>query len=219
MALVMYDLDGTLLDTAGEITEAVNRTLRDFNHGSVTEQEVKRWIGHGTGFLMQQAWAATGASSHYNWETVMANFMGHYEATAGTMGKPYPMVMETLAEMKAKGFKQAVITNKECRYTQRIIEAHGLDQFMDMVICGDTLPIKKPHPGVIEHCLHNLDVMTGQSLFVGDSETDIATARAAGVVCWTVPYGYNHGRPIAMADPDRVVPDISYISSYFEGML
>ena len=219
MALVMYDLDGTLLDTAQEITQAVNLTLKHFEHGSVDEVEIRRWIGHGTSFLMQQAWAATGRNNdQQHWDSIMKKFAVFYEQTAGTTSRPYPQVMETLELLKSKGFKQAIITNKEGRYTQKIVRAHGLDKYMDMTISGDTLAVKKPHPGVIEHCLHELDVMTGQSIFIGDSETDLATARAASVVCWAVPYGYNHGRPIAMADPDRVIPDISYVTGYFEGM-
>jgi phosphoglycolate phosphatase len=219
MALIMYDLDGTLLDTAKEITLAVNLTLQHFSHGSVSDIEVQRWIGHGTGFLMQQAWAATGTNNdRQHWDAIMKKFGQNYEETAGTSSRPYPEVIETLALLKGKGFKQAIITNKETRYTEKIIAAHGLGQYMDMVICGDTLPIKKPDPGVIDYCLHELDVMSGQALFVGDSETDLATAKAAGIVFWAVPYGYNHGRSIAMADPGRVIPDISYVTSYFEGM-
>ena len=219
MALVMYDLDGTLLDTAQEITQAVNLTLQHFEHGSVDEVEVRRWIGHGTGFLMQQAWAATVRNKDKtHWDGIMKKFGEFYEQTAGTTSSPYEKVIETLELLKSKGFKQAIVTNKEGRYTQKIVKSHGLEKYMDMVISGDTLSVKKPHPGVIEHCLHELDVMSGQSIFIGDSETDLATARAAGVVCWAVPYGYNHGRPIAMAEPDRVIPDISYVTGYFEGM-
>ena len=218
MALVMYDLDGTLLDTAPEITTAVNLTLQDFSHGSVTDNEVRRWIGHGTGFLMQQAWQATERGSTHAWPDVMSCFIKHYEETVGTSSQPYPKVLETLAYLKSIGVKQAVVTNKESRFTNKIIEAHGLGQYMDLVISGDSLEFKKPHPGVVEHCLHELDMMKGQSLFVGDSETDLATARAAGIIFWAVPYGYNHGRPIAMAEPDRIIEDISSITSYFEGM-
>ena len=218
MPLVMYDLDGTLLDTANEITRAVNLTLLDFNHRAVGEEDVRRWIGHGTGWLMQQAWAATGGKESGDWPKVMDRFIMHYYETAGTSSKTFPFVKETLVKVKSMGVKQALVTNKETRFTDRVIDAHDLRQYFDLIICGDTLPIKKPHPGVIEHCLHALDTTAGHSLFVGDSEIDVNTAKAAGVVCWAVPYGYNHGRPIAMADPDSVVADISGVPQFFRGI-
>jgi phosphoglycolate phosphatase len=218
MALVMYDLDGTLLDTATEITQAVNLTLMDFECRGVDESDVRRWIGHGTGWLMQQAWAATAGQKNEPWDKVMERFIVHYQETAGTSSTPFPKVIETLEKVKGIGVKQAIVTNKETRFTDRVLAAHDLKKYFDMIICGDTLPVKKPHPGVIEHCLNELHTSVGHSLFIGDSEIDVATARAAGVVCWAVPYGYNHGRPISMADPDRLVPDISDVPNYFRGI-
>lgn len=221
MSLVMYDLDGTLLDTATEITQAVNLTLEDFSCRHVDEADVRRWIGHGTGWLMEQAWAANAihiANKSVPWPEVMHRFMIHYGDTAGTSSQFFPKVIETLQKVKSIGIKQAIITNKETKFTERILQKYELNQYFDMVICGDTLPFKKPHPGVIEHCIHTLRSSPGSSLFVGDSEIDVATAKAAGVVCWAVPYGYNHGRPISMADPDRLVPDISDVPNYFRGI-
>ncbi len=215
MALVMYDLDGTLLDTAAEITEAVNLTLQEFNHGSVTEEEVRRWIGQGTGWLMQVAWKATSGPEAQSWEAVMARFIHHYEATAGTSSTFFPHVMSTLQKAREYGVKQALVTNKERRFTDRVLQKHGLMDAFDLIICGDSLSVKKPHPDVIHHCLSALDETAGSSLFVGDSETDISTAKAAGVMCWAVPYGYNHGKPIGESMPDRIVPDISEVPNYF----
>lgn len=218
MALVMYDLDGTLLDTANEITRAVNLTLLDFDCRGVDEVDVRRWIGHGTGWLMQQAWVAASGNKNVSWDDVMDRFIFHYQATAGTSSIPFPKVIETLEKVKAIGVKQAIVTNKETRFTNRVLAAHQLEKYFDMIICGDTLAMKKPHPGVIEHCLSVLNTSAGHSLFIGDSEIDVATAKLAGVVCWAVPYGYNHGRPIALANPDLVVPDISNVPNYFRGI-
>jgi len=215
MALVMYDLDGTLLDTAGEIGEATNLTLADFNHGRVSDDQVRSWIGHGTGWLMKTAWQHTEGADVDPWDQVMARFTHHYEITAGTTSTAFPYVLETLQKARDYGVKQAIITNKERRFTDRILEMHGLRNAFELVICGDTLAVKKPNPGVIDHCLVTLGATHGESLFVGDSEIDVATAKAAGVVCWAVPYGYNMGRPIADAMPDRIVPDIREVPNYF----
>jgi phosphoglycolate phosphatase len=211
----MYDLDGTLLDTASEIAEATNLTLKEFNLQPVSQQQVRDWIGHGTGWLMKRAWEEQNGSDKANWDEVMARFIHHYEATAGTTSVPFPFVLETLRKARDYGLKQAVVTNKETRFTNRILEKHGLTNLLDLVVCGDTLSVKKPNPAVIQHCLDTLGVAQGEALFVGDSSIDMATAKAAGVLCWAVPYGYNLGRPIADAMPDRIVPDIREVPNFF----
>jgi len=223
MALVMYDLDGTLLDTADEIAQAVNLTLNEFGLKSVSVDQVRNWIGHGTGWLMKRAWeeqkdsadAASDSLSDADWDKVMQRFVHHYESTAGTTSTPFPFVLETLRKARDYGVKQAVVTNKERRFADRILEKHGLTDQFDMVICGDSLSVKKPNPAVITHCLNTLGATQGESLFIGDSEIDISTAKAAGVLCWAVPYGYNLGRPIADAMPDRIVPDIREVPNFF----
>lgn len=215
MPVVMYDLDGTLLDTAGEITQAVNLTLAEFGHHSVSEAQVRDWIGHGTGWLMKTAWQQTQGPLDAPWDKVMERFVIHYDATAGTRSSAFPHVLETLRRAREHGVRQAIVTNKEARFTERVLERHGLAGVFDIVICGDSLPVKKPDPAVIEHCLAQLGASTGEALFVGDSAIDVSTARAAGVVCWAVPYGYNLGRPIADAMPDRIVPDIREVPGFF----
>jgi phosphoglycolate phosphatase len=211
----MYDLDGTLLDTASEIAEATNLTLKEFNLEAVSQNQVRDWIGHGTGWLMKRAWEEQKGSDKANWDEVMARFIHHYEATAGTTSVPFPFVLETLRKARDYGLKQAVVTNKETRFTNRILEKHGLTNLLDMVVCGDTLSVKKPNPAVIQHCLDTLGVAQGEALFVGDSSIDMATAKAAGVLCWAVPYGYNLGRPIEETLPDRIVPDIREVPNFF----
>lgn len=215
MALVMYDLDGTLFDTAPEITQAVNQTLQEFGHESVTEEQVRDWIGHGTGWLMKTAWQNTQGPMDAPWDKVMERFIIHYDATAGTRSTAFPHVLETLQRTRAFGVKQAIVTNKERRFTERVLERHGLADAFDMIVCGDSLAVKKPDPGVIDHCLSEMGASPGEALFIGDSEIDVSTARAAGVVCWAVPYGYNLGKPIAAAMPDRIVPDIRDVPHFF----
>ncbi len=215
MAVVMYDLDGTLLDTASEIADAVNQTLAEFGHETVSEQQVRDWIGNGTGWLMKTAWHHTEGPLDVPWEKVMERFILHYEATAGTRSSAFPHVLDTLKRAREYGVKQALVTNKETRFTERVLEMHGLTDAFDMVICGDSLPGKKPDPQVIAHCLAQFGASVGEALFVGDSEIDVSTAKAAGVIVWAVPYGYNLGKPIEDAQPDRIVPDIRDVPNFF----
>jgi phosphoglycolate phosphatase len=217
MALVMYDLDGTLIDTADEIAMAVNATLSQYGHVTVSEAQVTSWIGHGTVWLMQQAWPnKIDIEIADTWEAVMKNFMQHYKNVVGTMSKPYPAVIETLNALKKQGVKQAIVTNKEEPYTSKILAQHNMQIFFDVVVAGNTLPFKKPNPEVIEHCLEVLGESKQNSLFVGDSETDLATAKNAGVIFWAVPYGYNSGRDIGLAKPDKLIASLAEVPNFFK---
>lgn len=216
MALVMYDLDGTLIDTASEIALAVNTTLTQYQFNVVTENQVKAWIGHGTAWLMQQAWPdKRDIHTQDTWNHVMENFMQHYKNVVGTISRPYPDVLQTLVELKKQGIKQAIVTNKEEPYTSKILAQHRMQDFFDVVISGNSLSYKKPNAAVIEYCLETLSETKENSLFVGDSEIDIATAKNAGVTCWVVPYGYNAGRDIAQANPDKIINSISQVPAFF----
>jgi phosphoglycolate phosphatase len=213
--LVMFDLDGTLVETAPEIMDATNDTLRRFDLEEVTQQQVNDWIGHGTRELLIQALAYSGKTSvevirvSVSLNLIAQEFDKHYQARCGTRSRLYPQVRETLVALRARGVKTAVVTNKEGRYTATVLDAHQLTPLLDCVVSGDTLPTKKPNPAGIEHCLAQFGVTKDRALFVGDSSIDVATARNGGVAVWALPYGYNMGETIESCNPDRVIEDCS----------
>lgn len=213
--LVMFDLDGTLVATAGEICDAVNDTLARFELPAVAQTQVERWIGHGTRELLYQAlaWASKTSVATVRSSSVLAlasaEFDRHYQRRCGTRSQLYPHVPQTLTELRQRGAKLALVTNKEARYAARVLDIHGLTPLLDRVICGDTLPTKKPDAAGVYSCLAQFGVPARRALFVGDSSIDVATARNAGVAVWALPYGYNMGEPITACGPDRVVADIS----------
>jgi phosphoglycolate phosphatase len=213
--LVMFDLDGTLIETAPEIYDAVNDTLRRFNLPEVTQQQVNDWIGHGTRELLIQALAYTGRADASavrvsdSLALIASEFDKYYQLRCGTRSHLYPHVRETLLELRARGVKLAVVTNKEDRYTTTVLNAHQLTPLFDRVVSGDTLERKKPDPSGIQSCLTQFGTSADRALFVGDSSIDVATARNAGVAVWALPYGYNMGQPIESCSPDRVIPDCS----------
>lgn len=216
MALVMYDLDGTLIDTASEIALAVNATLSQYKFNVVTEKEVKAWIGHGTVWLMQQAWPdKRDIHLQDTWNNVMENFMQHYKRVVGTISKPYPTAIDTIIKLNKHGIKQAIVTNKEEPYTSKILAQHNMLGLFDLLVSGNSLPYKKPDAAVVEYCLEALGETKENSLFVGDSEIDIKTAKNAGVACWVVPYGYNAGRDVASASADKMIDNISEVPVFF----
>jgi phosphoglycolate phosphatase len=213
--LVMFDLDGTLIETAPEIADATNDTLTQFGLPAVTQQQVNDWIGHGTQTLLVQALAAAQGTSQAavraaaNFADISAAFVQHYGQRCGTRSHLYPHVREVLHALQEQGVKLAVVTNKEQRYTQVVLDAHQLAPLFDRVISGDTFATKKPTPVGIEACLAQFGVPRERALFVGDSSIDVATARNAGVAVWVLPYGYNMGKPIESCQADRVVADFS----------
>ncbi|MDD2879566.1 MAG: HAD-IA family hydrolase [Rhodoferax sp.] len=213
--LVMFDLDGTLVETAPEIMDAVNDTLKQFDLPLVTQQQVNDWIGHGTKELMVQALASVteGTVESVRGGALLANIMpvydSFYQQRCGTRSHLYPHVRETLQALRAQGVKLAVVTNKEGRYTQVVMDVHKLGPMFDAVISGDTFPTKKPTPVGVLHCLTQFGVTADRALFVGDSSIDAATARNGGVPVWLLPYGYNMGQPIEACAPDRVIADFS----------
>ena len=213
--LVMFDLDGTLIETAPEICDAVNDTLRHFGLPEVTQTQVNDWIGHGTRELLIQAIGFSGKTdvatvrASDSLVLIVAEFDRHYQSRCGTRSHLYPQVRETLTELRQRGVKLAVVTNKESRYTATVLNAHELMPLLDCVVSGDTLPTKKPNPAGIESCMAQFGVPRERALFVGDSSIDVATARNAGISVWALPYGYNMGQPIAACAPDRVIADCS----------
>lgn len=216
-AAVLFDLDGTLIETVPEIARAVNLTLGDFDRAPIELTQIRDWIGHGTGWLMEQAWAVEPSRTTNSpaWDVVMSRFVARYFETAGTESHLYEGVADTLARLERDGIGCCIVTNKETRFTERVLEAHGLSLAFDCVISGDTLPTKKPDPAGIDECLRACGVSKDQALFVGDSLTDVRTARAAGIPVWAVPYGYNHGQPIETTEPDRVIPNITHVFDFF----
>ena len=223
--LAMFDLDGTLVETAPEIADAVNDTLRQFGWAPIDDEQVARSIGYATGALLVEAVARASGSTP---DEVRASerlaaigtvYEHWYAARCGTRSRLYPQVRETLAALRQRGTRLAIVTNKETRYTDRVLAAHGLQDAFDRVVCADTLSTRKPDPAGVLACLREFGVAPGRALFVGDSSIDAATARNAGVPVWLLPHGYNMGQPIESAAPDRVIPDFGALLASFDNSI
>jgi phosphoglycolate phosphatase len=209
--LVLFDLDGTLIETGPEIADAVNDLLKLAGFTAVGEQVIENWIGHGTRELLLQALRSQCemdvASAQF--KALEGQFAELYLKRCGTRSKLYPAVRETLEQLRQCQVSCVLMTNKESRYTLPVINAHGLDRLFDLVICGDTLPVKKPDPAGVQLAMQQFSASPTRTLFVGDSSIDIETARRAGIDVWAVPYGYNMGKSIEAFNPTRLIVDIS----------
>lgn len=212
---IFFDLDGTLVETAPEIADAVNDTLRHFDWPTVDQAEVDRWIGHGTRELLIMALAKVSDQSMDQvrqsalLREALPIFDRYYQQRCGTRSQLYPYVRDTLRALRERGCRLAVVTNKEGRYTDTVLQAHQLKGAFDLVISGDSFASKKPDPVGVLHGLRLWNVEKTHALFVGDSSIDAATARSAGIAVWLLPYGYNMGEPVTACQPDRVIANFS----------
>ncbi|HZR33918.1 MAG TPA: HAD-IA family hydrolase [Nevskia sp.] len=221
--LFMFDLDGTLVDTAGEIADTVNDVLNELRLPAVSDAQVRGWIGQGSRELLVRACAHAAGRSEAELrdgaapDSLLEMYARFHERRCGTRSQVYPQVEATLSALQRRDMALAVVSNRERRFAEAVLRAHGLIRYFDPVVAGDTLPVCKPDAQVIEYCLRRHRVPPQRALMVGDSAVDVAAARNAGVRCWAVPYGYNGGRPVEDAAPDRVIPDLSALLAAVQG--
>jgi phosphoglycolate phosphatase len=190
-SLVVFDLDGTLVDSASDIAEAVNRMLADWSLARVDEAVIRDWIGDGVKALVQAA--LDHARSELTLEQVMPGFMVHYEACLLLDPQVYPGVREALEALRAQGVPTAICTNKPERFVRPLLQHLSLDGYFDCVVGGDSLPQRKPDPAPLLYLVQHYGLHPAQCLMVGDSATDLLTAQAAAMPAALVTYGYLRG--------------------------
>lgn len=220
--IVSFDLDGTLVDTAGEIAEAANRTVEEFGLPRRAVAEIAELIGAGTkelmlGLLRRIASDPATADVVLDQNIALDRFAHHYAATSGTTCRAYPGAQDALRRLRRAGLRLACVTNKEERYSRKVLAACAMHDAFDLLIGGDTLAVKKPDARVLAHAITMLGGTCDNTAHVGDSRTDVEAARNAGVAAWVVPYGYNQGEPIENARPDRVFRDLGEVADYVLG--
>lgn len=207
--LVMFDLDGTLVDSVPDLAAAVDQVLALRGRPAAGVAKVKDWVGNGALILVRRALADNidhAQVDEAEAQAALADFMQAYSGghAATTV---YPGVPELLGWLRERGVLLSVITNKPERFVAPLLEEKGLGAF-HWIIGGDTLPVKKPDPAGLLQVMSAAGVTAQQSLFVGDSRNDVLAARAADVRVVAVSYGYNHGRSVALENPDLLVDSL-----------
>ncbi len=210
VSAIVIDLDGTLLHTAPELAESANRMLRDMGRPAVSQDLLMSYIGNGIHWLVKRA--LTG-DMHAEpdaalFDQALPIFEKHYTELL-LESKPFDGVVAGLDALKAAGYRLGCITNKVARYTEPLLRGIGLAHYFEIVLAGDTLPEKKPHPLPLLHSAKFFGVPIEHLLLVGDSLSDAQAARAAGCPIICVPYGYNHGEPVETLNVDAVIPDLT----------
>jgi phosphoglycolate phosphatase len=208
--LVMFDLDGTLIDSVPDLAAAVDRMLLEMGRPPAGLEAVRHWVGNGAQVLVRRALA--GGQEHQSVDDEEAErglelFMQAY-ADSHELTVVYPGVRDTLKWLSKQGVEMALITNKPERFVAPLLDQMKIGRHFRWIIGGDTLPQKKPDPAALLFVMQMANVSPEQSLFVGDSRSDVQAAKAAGVQCVGLTYGYNHGRPITDESPSLVIDDL-----------
>ena len=208
---VLFDLDGTLLDTVPDLHAAVCAMLADLGRPALPEEAVRSYVGRGIANLVKRALAGSLDVAEDDAPAppdALASFRRHYARENGRRTQFFPGVREGLEAIRAAGLPMAVITNKAEAFTRPLLEMTRLAEFFSVVVSGDNLPRHKPDPMSLVWTCGRLGVSPTDALFIGDSVNDFLAARAACCRVFLLPYGYNEGRDVRELDCDAIVPSI-----------
>lgn len=203
----LFDLDGTLVDTAPDINAALNHALARHHLPTVDEALTRHWVGHGARALIGQALGSQSEPERngIDPESLFEDFLAYYGEHIADLSRPYPGVVEALTALEARGARMAVVTNKLALLSEPLLAALDLDRFFGAIVCGDTAAAPKPAADPALYACTALGLDSADALFVGDSTTDVDCARAAGCPVVVVRDGYNHGIPASELGADAVI--------------
>lgn len=208
---VLFDLDGTLVDTGPDIAVAVNAMLGDMDRPAHDRKRIMEWVGEGAARLVQRALAGDvdGQPPAAEAEQGLALFYEHYAARVCVDSRPYPHAEAVLEALRRQGTRLACVTNKPEHHTRLLLDALSLAHAFDIVVGGDTLPQRKPDPEPVRFACRALNVGEADAVYVGDSMTDCRAAAAAGVPMVLVSYGYNRGADLTQAASAAIIDSLS----------
>jgi phosphoglycolate phosphatase len=210
---ILFDLDGTLLNTASDIARALNRALAEHGWAPLPAGDVSRMIGRGSPILIERAAAARGqVLNDAAAAALLERFFHHYgelEERNESDAQPYPGVSETLQRLHDAQMRIAVVTNKQHRFASGLLHRLDLMRWIDAIVGGDTCERRKPDPQPLLFACESLAVSPSQALMVGDSINDVSAARAAHMPIVCVPYGYNEGQDPRLLACDAMIEDLT----------
>ncbi len=213
--LVLFDLDGTLIDTAPDICSAVNNGLKAANIAPLSELTARTYIGEGSAKLMHRAITKEmdGVAPENYFSKVYKDFSKYYSENLFVDSVIYSGALESLDELKSAGFKLGCITNKPYEYALPLLEKAGLAQLFDILLGGNSLKEKKPSPLPIIHAIEQTNSDRNNTVMVGDSITDLRAAKNADVYSICVSYGYHGGIDLKKYDPSFMIDSLDLLPS------
>lgn len=210
---VLFDLDGTLLDTASDIARALNSALAERGIAAFPVADVILMVGRGSPVLIERATAARGRTLPETERAAMLERFFHYygelEESGESEAVPYTGAAEALRRLHDAGARVAVVTNKHHRFAAALMQGLKLSPWIDLIVGGDTCERRKPDPQPLLFACTSLGISPSEALMVGDSINDVGAARAARIPVVCVPYGYNEGRDPRTLDCDAMVETLT----------
>jgi phosphoglycolate phosphatase len=214
---VILDLDGTLIDTAGEIVAAMNRMLEEFGLQVLEPRAIEALIGRGVRSLCERALAQVDGGALINVDRAVERFEAHYAQTVGTDSRLFPRAMAGLRRLAEAGMPLSVVTNKPRFFTEMLLKKADVHALMKGIVAGDDGIARKPAGDMLLAACEKMGTRPAETLMLGDSDNDVLAARAAGCPVWCVPYGYNEGREPETLNCDRLVADIDEAARLLTG--
>lgn len=207
--VLLFDLDGTLVDSATDLHRAMNMSLNALQLPTVTEAQVRVWVGKGTALFCQSTLQhLTGKVDPAQQQQLLETFLKIYNADPCVETQPFDGILEFLEWGLAQKKTMICVTNKPEAPARAIVDQLGMNHYFADVIGGDRFEERKPHPRQLLHCVEQYAQSKDQVLMIGDSSNDVEAARRAGIDCVVVSYGYNHGENILDCQPQQVVDNL-----------
>ena len=213
--MVLIDLAGTLVDSVPDLAYCVDEMMLALGLPIRGEVQVRQWVGNGVERLVKRALLnqLDGEPDAAAFERALPVFMALYKDNVSKRSQLYPGVKEGLDFLRGAGYKLGCITNKAAAFTEPLLQDLGVYDYFEIVVSGDTLPMKKPDPAPLLHAAKFFGVPANEALMVGDSISDVKAARNAGFQIVCVSYGYNHGIDIREAAPDAVIDSLAELKA------
>jgi phosphoglycolate phosphatase len=209
---IVFDLDGTLVDTAPDLAEATNHVLETLGLERVSELDIRPFVGHGALAMIDAAVKSRGRTlTEVELNSLFETFFAHYSDNLAIRSAPYPHLISALDGLRDAGATLAVCTNKIEMQARQVLEALKLDGYFSALTGRDTLSVYKPDPGHLTGTIARAGGRPDTAIMVGDSETDIRTAKAAHIPIVAVSFGYSVD-PVASFGPDAIIDDYRDLS-------
>lgn len=214
----LFDLDGTLVETRQDIATGVNEMLAEAGLGPLSVDQVSRHVGRGSRILVSRCLQECGVPTPDpdQIDGGYSSFLRHYSDHLLDTTVPYPGIESMCERLERAGIEMAIVSNKPEDPSRRILEGIGLARYFSVILGGDSLPVRKPDPAPLLHALARMGNPEA-AVMVGDSEIDIAAARAAGLPVAAVMWGFGSPEELEAAGPDRLVSDADELTAWILG--
>ena len=211
--VILFDLDGTLINSSPDLALAVNHMLKTLDRDTFSEEIIHGWVGNGAQILVQRALSGKSEIDE-NLDAAFAadaleTFLAFYAQNLCVSTVTYPNVPSTLKALKSMGYRLAIVTNKPFAFVEPILEGLKLTGLFELILGGDSLDQKKPDPMPLLHVCDTLGVTVEECVMVGDSKNDILAANSCSMQSVGVTYGYNYGEDIGVYKPSIIINDFS----------